>query len=264
MNKASIIIAGIQTSLYWEDKPANLLMLADKISQCPPSDIIILPEMFSTGFSMQPELFAETISDHTIQWLQTQAKQKNCVITGSIIITENGHYYNRMIWMKPDGQFSYYNKRHLFAYAGEDEHYTKGTERRIVHYAGWNINLQVCYDLRFPVWARQSAIQEENPEYDVIIYVANWPERRSNAWKILLQARAIENQAYVIGVNRTGTDGNNIYHSGNSMCIDPTGAILEHHTDEEIIFTTTLNKQLLSDTRSKFPFYKDADRFGLE
>lgn len=261
MNKESIIITGIQTSLFWEDKQANLQLLADKISSSPESDIIVLPEMFSTGFSMQPEKLAESISGHTVQWLQAQAMQKKCIITGSMIIEENGNYYNRMIWMEPSGQFSYYDKRHLFAYAGEDAHYTKGQERKIVNYCGWNINLQVCYDLRFPVWARQTAQQINEPEYDVIIYVANWPERRSNAWKILLQARAIENEAYVIGINRTGKDGKNIYHSGDSMCIDPTGLILDHYADEEIIFTTTLTKQTLLDIRTKFPFYKDADRF---
>ncbi len=264
MNKESITISSIQTSLYWEDKVLNLAMLAGKISLCPETDIIVLPEMFSTGFSMQPEKFAESLAGHTIQWLQAQAKQKKSIITGSIIIEDNGNYYNRMIWMEPTGQFSFYDKRHLFAYAGEDEHYSSGKERKIVTYCGWNINLQVCYDLRFPVWARQTTQHENTPEYDLIIYIANWPERRSNAWKILLQARAIENQAFVIGVNRTGTDGNNIYHSGNSMCIHPTGLILAHYADDEKIFTTTLSKQPLLDTRTKFPFYKDSDKFSLE
>ena len=169
-------------------------------------------------------------------------------------------FYNRLIWMLPNGDCGCYDKRHLFAYGDEHNHYTAGKKRCIASVKGWKINLQVCYDLRFPVWARQ-CIKDNMFEYDVLIYVANWPERRSLAWKTLLQARAIENQCYVIGVNRVGEDGNNVYHAGDSMVVDPMGEILYHKKDEEDIFTIELNKQHLEEVRNKFPFWKDADKF---
>ena len=165
--------------------------------------------------------------------------------------------------MLPNGQYGTYDKRHRFAFAGEDQHYTAGTERFIASVNGWKINLQVCYDLRFPVWARQQFDEEKNFEYDALIYVANWPERRSHAWKTLLQARAIENQCYVIGVNRVGDDGNGIYHSGDSMVVDPLGEVLYHKKDEEDVFTITLNKENLQTVREKFQFWRDADEFTI-
>ena len=177
------------------------------------------------------------------------------------------HYFNRLVWMLPNGQYGIYDKRHRFAYAGEDEHYTAGNKRLIASVKGWKINLQICYDLRFPVWARQSPPSDEEtsaPEYDLLIYVANWPERRSHAWKTLLQARAIENQAYVVGVNRIGNDGNNILYSGDSMIIDPLGEVLYHKNGEEDIFTLRLDKAHLDSVRAKFPFWKDADSFRIE
>jgi predicted amidohydrolase len=204
----------------------------------------------------------------TVQWMKHIAQQKRIVLTGSIIVEEEGNYYNRLIWMLPNGSYGCYNKRHLFAYAGEHEHYTAGSKRLITSVKGWRINTQVCYDLRFPVWARQSpSEQTENTdptEYDVLIYVANWPERRNNAWQTLLAARAIENQCYVIGVNRVGLDGNNISHCGNSMVIDALGNVLYSKTNEEDIFTITLQKQALQDTRNKFPFLQDADHFTIQ
>jgi omega-amidase len=170
--------------------------------------------------------------------------------------------------MLPNGQYGMYDKRHRFAFAGEDEHYTAGTKRLIASVKGWKINLQVCYDLRFPVWSRQAPAQEtENsasPEYDLLLYVANWPERRSLAWKTLLQARAIENQAYVVGVNRVGNDGNQVYHGGDSMIVDPLGEVLYHKHEEEDIFTITLDKSHLDSVRARFPFWKDADRFWID
>lgn len=258
-----LIITGIQTTLFWEDKESNLNMLSQKISTSPASSIILLPEMFSTGFSMRPEALAEDMQGNTVQWMQQQAASKSSVIAGSIIISENGNYYNRFIWMEPSGEFSYYDKRHLFAYAGEDAHYTPGKQRHIVNHKGWRINLQVCYDLRFPVWTRQSSWPDNNPEYDLLIYVANWPERRIHAWKTLLQARAIENQCYVIGVNRSGMDGNGIAYTGDSMCIDPLGIVHMHETEEEKAFTVNITLQNLMETRTKFPFWKDADKFEL-
>lgn len=260
---STLSITTIQTNLHWEDKAANLQMLEQKINSIKQKiEIVVLPEMFSTGFSMKPDLFAETMEGETMQWMKRIAAEKKIILTGSIIAEEEGNYYNRLIWMLPNGEYGVYDKRHRFAYAGEDNHYTAGTKRLIASVKGWKINLQVCYDLRFPVWARQQNQQEE-PEYDVLIYVANWPERRSHAWKTLLQARAIENQCYVVGVNRTGNDGNAIYHSGDSMIIDPMGEVLYTMKDEEDIFTITLDKEHLQSVREKLPFLKDADGFMI-
>lgn len=260
---SNLIITLIQSDLFWEDKKKNLQMFEEKIkSISEKTEIIILPEMFSTGFSMQPQLFAEPINGTSIEWMKKMAATHKIILTGSLIFEEEGNYYNRLIWMLPNGDYGYYNKRHLFAFAGENEHYSPGNKRMITSVNGWKINLQVCYDLRFPVWSRQS-VSEGNHEYDMLLFVANWPERRSTAWKTLLQARAIENQCYVVGLNRIGNDGNNIYHSGNSMIIDPLGEILYQKEDEEDIFTTTLSKQHLMDCRNKFPFWKDADKFFI-
>jgi omega-amidase len=268
---STLTITLIQTKLHWEDKAANLQMLEDKIfSINEKTEVVVLPEMFSTGFSMKPEMLAEKMEGNTVNWMKKIAAQKKIILTGSVIIQDEGHYYNRLIWMLPNGQYGIYDKRHRFAFAGEDEHYTAGTKRLIASVKGWKINLQVCYDLRFPVWARQTPDTLSNgddalatPEYDLLIYVANWPERRSTAWKTLLQARAIENQCYVVGVNRVGNDGNAIDHSGDSLVIDPLGDILYHKKDEEDIFTITLNKDYLQSTREKFPFWRDGDNFTI-
>ena len=263
---SSLTFTLVQTALNWENKEANLQMLEQKIASIKDkTQVVVLPEMFSTGFSMKPQQFAETMNGPTVQWMKKVAAAKRIALTGSIIIEEDGHYYNRLIWMLPNGKHGIYNKRHLFAFAGEDQHYTPGTQRLIASANGWKINLMVCYDLRFPVWSRQSPLQKEgnesSPEYDILVYVANWPERRSLAWKTLLQARAIENQCYVIGVNRTGNDGNNIYHSGDSMVINALGEVLYHKAHEEDIFTITLDKAHLQQVREKMPFLKDADSF---
>jgi len=260
---SSLTITIIQADLHWENKKVNRQMLEEKIySVSEKTEIVVLPEMFTTGFSMKPELFAETMEGETVSWMKKIAAEKKIILTGSVIIKESGNYYNRLIWMLPNGEHGHYDKRHLFAYAGEDNHYTAGTKRLIASVKGWKINLQVCYDLRFPVWARQQS-QPEGPEYDIILYVANWPERRSLAWKSLLQARAIENQCFVIGVNRVGNDGNNIYHSGDSMIIDPMGEIFYTKKDAEDIFTYTLDKTHLETIREKLPFLKDADGFMI-
>lgn len=261
---ASLTFTLIQTSLHWENKVANLQMLEEKISGIKEkTQVVILPEMFSTGFSMKPEQLAETMDGETVTWMKKVAAQKIVILAGSVIIEDEGKYFNRMIWMLPNGQYGYYNKRHLFAFAGEDKHYTGGTERFIASVNGWKLNLLVCYDLRFPVWARQQFDEEKNFEYDALIYVANWPERRSTAWKSLLQARAIENQCYVIGVNRVGKDGNDIAHSGDSMVVDPLGEVLYHKKNDEDIFTITLNKEDLNDVRERFQFWRDADEFQI-
>jgi predicted amidohydrolase len=257
-------IAGIQSNLHWEDRKANLAMFEDKITSIVgPAEIVILPEMFSTGFSMKPEALAETMEGETLQWMKKIAATKRIILTGSIIIKENNDYFNRLIWMLPNGQLGFYDKRHLFAYGDEDQHYTAGSKRLIVSVNGWKINLLVCYDLRFPIWARQQP--SESPfEYDVLIYVANWPEKRIHAWKALLQARAIENQCYVAGINRLGEDGNGIHYTGESMVIDPAGEILYHKKDAEDIFTLALEKSRLENIREKFPFWKDADGFEIK
>jgi predicted amidohydrolase len=234
----------IQTQLHWEDKGANLDMLSQKIKSITEyTEIIILPEMFNTGFSMQPEKFAETMEGPTVDWMKKLAEEKKVIITGSLMIVEGGKYYNRLIWMLPNGQLGYYNKRHLFAFAEEDQHYTPGNKRLIASVKGWKINLQICYDLRFPVWARQQLSKDLEKEYDVLLYVANWPEKRSHAWKTLLTARAIENQCFTIGVNRVGLDGNNIAHSGDSMVVGPLGEILYHCSEEEDVFHIRLQKE---------------------
>ena len=266
-----LTITLIQTNLHWEDKAANLSMLHQKIMSIEEkTEVVILPEMFSTGFSMKPEQFAETMEGETVQWMRNMAQQKRIILTGSIIIEEEGNYYNRLIWMLPNGSYGCYNKRHLFGYANEDEHYTAGTKRLITSVKGWKINTQVCYDLRFPVWARQAPHSTRGEgrggevEYDVLLYVANWPERRNAAWQTLLAARAIENQCYVIGVNRVGTEGNNINHCGNSSVIDALGNVLYSKMNDEDIFTITLDKAHLQEVRSKFPFLQDKDDFTIQ
>jgi predicted amidohydrolase len=263
-----LIITTIQTDLHWEDRERNLSMLGQTIRSIKEkSEVVILPEMFPTGFSMAPEKLAEPMNGQTVQWMQQLAAEKKIVLTGSVIIEENGNYYNRLIWMLPNGQYGYYDKRHRFTYAGEDEKFTAGNRRLIASVKGWRINLQVCYDLRFPVWSRQSIPttgDHYHPEYDLLIYVANWPDKRSHAWRTLLQARAIENQCYVVGVNRTGKDGNGHQYNGESMVVDPMGEVLYIKKEIEETFTCSLDKTHLNMIRKKFPFWKDADRFSIE
>ena len=267
---SSLTLTLIQPNLKWEDKSANLEMLTHKIESIKEkTEMVILPEMFSTGFSMKPVLLAETMEGPTVNWMKKTAAARKIILTGSLIIEEEGKYYNRLILMLPNQQFGYYDKRHLFAFANEHDHYTPGDKRLIASINGWKINLQICYDLRFPLWARQSHPislhigQEVEPEYDLLVYVANWPERRNTAWKTLLRARAIENQSFVVGVNRVGEDGNNINHSGDSTIIDPLGEILYEKANEEDVFTYTLFKEKIEEVRTKFPFWRDADPFNL-
>lgn len=260
---SALTITLLQTSLHWEDVGANLKMLEAKINQVDPStQVLVLPEMFTTGFSMQPQQLAEEMEGAAVKWMKRIAATRRLILTGSLIIKEEGHYYNRLLWVLPDGTCGYYDKRHLFAFAGEDQHYTAGQRRLVASVNGWKVLLLVCYDLRFPVWSRQSMPGE--PEYDLIIYVANWPARRSHAWKTLLQARAIENQCYVAAVNRTGEDGNGIYHSGDSMLIDPLGEVLATGVHTEWVHTATIHKTQLQDIRSQLPFLKDGDVFRIE
>jgi predicted amidohydrolase len=261
MSALSITI--IQTALHWEDKTANLQMLEDKIKGLGQrTHVVVLPEMFSTGFSMNPEALAEHMDGLTIQWMKKTAAESKIILTGSVIIKEDGNYFNRMIWMLPNGHCVFYDKRHLFAFGGEDRQYTAGKKRCVVSVNGWRINLIVCYDLRFPVWARQQN-NADGYEYDLLICVANWPDRRSHAWKILLQARAIENQCYVVGVNRVGKDGNALNYSGDSMVIDALGKVLYQKENEEDVFTIELEKEPMEEIRAKLPFWRERDSFHI-
>jgi omega-amidase len=261
----------IQTSLYWEDKTANLNMLQKKIAGIPDkTELIVLPEMFSTGFSMEKVSLAETMAGPTLEWMKKTAADKGAIITGSIIAKEErgegSFFYNRLIWMLPTGEFGFYDKRHLFAFGKENQHYNAGKNRLIASANGWKINLQICYDLRFPVWLRQSnaSANPSQPEYDLLIVVANWPSARVHAWKTLLQARAIENQCYVIGVNCTGSDGRGLQYPGESMIVGPLGEPVKVLGAEDEIFSHTLDRDKLEETRLKFPFWRDADTFFIQ
>lgn len=261
-------ISILQTTLEWEAPALNRARIEQQLSAVPTGNhLVVLPEMFPTGFSMNPQSFAEDMEGETVQWMRRIAEQKRTILTGSFMAREQKEFFNRLLWVLPDGQIGQYDKRHLFAFAGEDQHYTAGKKRLIASVNGWRVNLQICYDLRFPVWARQRSSYDEDgkflPEYDLLIYVANWPERRADAWKTLLRARAIENQCFVIGVNRIGVDGNGINHSGDSMIVGPTGDVLHTCADREELFSTTLDPAQLSDVRARFPFLRDADGFMI-
>ncbi len=256
MLEQNITIMGVQADLLWENSEANLtrleeLILADNRAV----DVIILPEMFATGFTMNPQQFAATENGAEIKWLRKIAAQKQSAICGSLSFNDNGTFYNRFVWVNPDGKIYHYDKRHLFSFAKENTHYTAGSERIIIEYNGWKICPLICYDIRFPIWSRN----DKNNPYDLLIYVANFPQSRIYAWQSLLIARAIENQSYVAGINRVGNDGNGIYHSGDSMIIDPMGIVLQHSENEERLVFQTLSKENLKKTRRYLPFLKDAD-----
>jgi len=252
-------VALIQSSLIWENPKANRNYFEEKINAITEKvDLIVLPEMFSTGFTMNPELVFETMQGETIQWLQTLAKAKNSAITGSLVIKEKGNFYNRLVFVFPSGDIKIFNKRHLFTLAFEDEFYTSGNEKLIVEYQGWKICPLICYDLRFPVFARNT----EN--YDLLIYVANWPKARINAWDILLKARSVENLCYTIGVNRIGFDDNNFEFDGHSQTVDFLGNYILEPQETEGVFVVELNKEKLVETRNKFGFLNDRDTFELK
>jgi len=248
--------------LVWENKEANLEMFSRKISKLKDAtDIIVLPEMFSTGFTMNAPALAEPMNGASVEWMKQIAGKKNCVVTGSLIISENGKFYNRLIWMKPDGNYFHYDKRHLFRLAHEEQTFAPGQSRLIVEVNGWKIFPLVCFDLRFPVWSRRT----KDSDYDVLLFVANWPERRVTAWSQLLIARAIENQCYVVGLNRVGNDGNDIYHSGESAIINYKGEEISGiNAHEESVETVELHKDELENFRSQLPFLEDADGFTIK
>jgi omega-amidase len=251
-------VALIQMNIIWENPNENRRLLDDKINYLSEKiDLIILPEMFTSGFTMTPNLVAETMNGETILWLKNLAKAKNCAITGSLIITEDGNFYNRMVFVFPNGEMKHYDKKHLFTLAGEDKVYTSGNEKVIVNYNNWKICLQICYDLRFPVFSRNT----EN--YDLLIYVASWPKVRINAWDILLKARAVENLSYTIGVNRIGTDNNNLEYIGHSQITDELGNFIIEPIENEGVFIATLDKNKILETRNKLNFLSDKDDFNL-
>ncbi len=255
-------IALIQTNQFWENKEANFEHFEKThFAQIEPNscDLILLPEMFNTGFSMSTNLFAEEMTGKSVQWLKKWAQYFDCQIGATLMIEEQNNVYNRFVIISKDGIETYYNKRHLFRMAGENDHFTPGSDRVIYHLNGWKILLQVCYDLRFPVFSRNKVINGQ-PEYDAVVYLANWPEKRSLAWSALLKARAIENQTYCIGVNRVGTDGKEITYSGDSAAIDPWGNELYIATkNKEQVKILTLDYTVLTQIRSLFPAFMDAD-----
>ena len=250
-------IALIQSDLQWENPSANRNNFESKINTIDDVEIIVLPEMFSTGFTMNASAVAETMQGETVNWIQSLAKQRNCAITGSLIIVENNQYYNRMLFVFPDGEIKHYDKRHLFSLAGEHKFYSSGTEKVIVEYLGWKICLQICYDLRFPVFARNV----EN--YDLLLYVANWPKVRTNAWDALLKARAIENLSYAVGVNRIGLDIHNYEHTGHSQAVDFLGNYILEPQETEGVFVVDLDKNAMLETRKKLDFLSDKDNFEI-
>jgi predicted amidohydrolase len=254
----------VQSDLFWEDADANLTAFDQKIDSIQAStDLIILPEMFNTGFSMNPSGCAETMEGKTFQWLKNKAAICNCVVTGSVLIKENNHYYNRLIWMRPDGTFDTYDKRHLFRFANEQLHFSAGNKKLITELKGWKICPLICYDLRFPVWSKNTIINNSY-EYDLLIYVANWPERRNHPWKSLLVARAIENMSYAIGVNRVGKDGNDFEYSGDSALVNYKGAVVSNiPTHREHTETIALSHDELISFRQHFPVELDWDHFKL-
>ncbi|MBK8367004.1 MAG: amidohydrolase [Bacteroidetes bacterium] len=254
-------ITTIQTNLYWEDIDQNLVHFEEKVNAInEQTDIIVLPEMFTTGFTMNPKVLAESHGDKGLQWMQRKSKEKNCVLVGSISVKDGEKFYNRLYWVMPDESYQSYDKRHLFQMGKEDVHYTAGSKKFVVEYKGWKICPLICYDLRFPVWSRNT---KENT-YDVLVYVANWPEVRSYPWKQLLIARAIENQAYVVGVNRIGQDGNAITHSGDSCILNPRGEIISKtKAHEDVSETLNLSFSYLEEFRKVFPVMLDGDEFSV-
>lgn len=254
----------LQPNLYWHDPVANRAMLEEHIFSLPePTELIVLPEMFTTGFTMDARAVAEPMNLTTFRWLKQMAAQTGAVVTGSYVVKEEGQFFNRLIWMQPDGQFDTYDKRHLFRMAGEDAIYSAGTRRIVKEWNGWRICPLICYDLRFPVWSRNTNGQDEEFAYDLLLYVANWPAARRTAWNALLQARAIENLSYVIGVNRVGTDGNGLPYTGDSALLDFKGDVIFRQTETAAIHQQTLSLDALQAFRSAFPANLDADRFTL-
>lgn len=249
----------IQSAIIWENPEANRNYFEQKINSISESiDLIVLPEMFTTGFTMNPETVAEIMDGKTMGWLQSLAKAKKTAITGSLIIADNNNFYNRLVFVFPSGEIQFYDKRHLFTLAGEDKVYTSGTQKLIVDYLGWKICPLVCYDLRFPVFARNV----EN--YDLLLYVANWPKPRINAWDILIKARSVENMCYTIGVNRNGVDNANLEYVGHSQAVDFLGNYILEPQETEGVFIVEFDKEKMNNARNKLGFLNDRDSFEIK
>lgn len=264
INSPDLTIALVQTQLYWKDKVANLAMLEEKLWGIEDGvDLIILPEMFPTGFSMEAAELAEPMNLGICKWMRQMASQKNVTITGSAIISSDGNFYNRLLWVNQGGMIQHYDKRHLFRMAEEEKTFSAGRSQPIFELKGWKICPQVCYDLRFPIWSR-NRLTDGELAYDLIFYVASWPAARVSAWDALLPARAIENLAYSIGVNRIGKDGNDILYNGHSAVYDYKGARSLFLNGEEEIRTVTLSKAELGSYRQKFPAWMDSDNFLIQ
>ena len=257
--KDQLHVVGIQTDLFWENPTKNIAAFEEKINSLPENtDLVVLPEMFTTGFTMNPKNIAEKIDGNTISWLQEIAVKKQLAITGSIVIQKKNKYYNQLVFVHPTGKVETYTKRHSFTLAGEDKVYTSGSEKLIVTYKGWRICPLICYDLRFPVWARNT----EN--YDLLLFMANWPVKRIKAWDTLLKARSIENMCYTIGVNRTGLDANNYNYSGNSLITDYLGEEISNLPENKVgIVSATISKKRQDTLREKLGFLNDMDSFSI-
>ena len=256
----SMKIAAVQFDIAWEAPEENLKRIESMLEVDSGSyDLILLPEMFATGFTMEPEPVAEEMDGTSVRWMQQYAGMHDVCVIGSLVIREEGRFYNRMLAFTPEGLVYQYDKRHLFTMAGEHNRYTPGNTKGSFEWRGWKISGQICYDLRFPVWSRQD---KENL-FDLLLYAANWPEPRISHWKALLGARAIENQCYVAGVSRVGLDGLGIHYSGDSMIVDPKGNILRTFTRNAGIISATLDKEELEAYRKKFPAWQDADTFSV-
>lgn len=265
MLQTDLRITLVQSDTYWHDVTANLAELEETLwPLAGKTDVIVLPEMFQTGFTMEVDAVSEPMGLTTFRWMQRMAEHTDALVLGSYIVKEEGRFFNRLLWMEPDGQFATYDKRHLFRMAQEHERFTAGTERMVRMWRGWRLHPLVCYDLRFPVWSRNRREEEAGQEYDLLLYVANWPAARVNAWDALLQARAIENLCYVVGVNRVGTDGKEIPYNGHSGVYSPRVERLWFAEDTPQIGQVTLSAEDLLRFREKFPAHQDADRFSIE
>jgi omega-amidase len=256
-------ISVVQTVLSWESPAKNFLRLEGVFSRLSKSDVVVLPEMFTTGFTMNTAILERfDFNCATVEWMRRWAKDLDAVLTGSVAFNTDRGSVNRLIWMRPDGTFDFYDKKHAFTFGGEYEHYQTGDKRIVEHWRGWNFCPLICYDLRFPVWSRNT-FQHGAPAYDVLIYVANWPAARREAWNTLLKARAIENVAYTVGVNRVGTDPKENVYAGDSAIIDFKGNVLWSQADTADVCTINLNKEDLDEFRKKFPALQDGDSFQL-
>jgi omega-amidase len=255
----SMEVGLVQMDIQWEDKESNLSYIQELIlTNKHKLDLIVLPEMFSTGFTMNAKDLAEEMNGPTVAWMLDLSKTKQVALCGSLIISHQNRFYNRFIWVEPDGKIRYYDKKHLFALAGEDHIYSQGMETNVFSYQAWRVCPQICYDLRFPEWQRSAL------PFDLLVFVASWPDKRLDAWRHLLKARAIENQCYVIGVNRLGTDGNNLSYSGSSLVIGPDGSIVLDAEQASGIFVSSMFFPALQQLRESLPFLKDRSRITFD